>query len=232
MKSGELKLFIGVLVVAVVLAGVAIYPSIVDANRPQSGPSVVSDPVKAKVTRKDLFPAGSWYKGDPSAPYLLVEFADYQCPLCASSVEQVKNILQKHKGKFCFVFHGIQIQGGHANALIMAQAAEAAGAQGKFWEMHEKLFKNARLFNGVSEDDALQIVYELARELKLDMLKFGADMKDPKTAKGLERSSKVAANADVRATPAFFVVPPDGKTIRVGALRDLMNWVATPGNIK
>lgn len=232
MNSGEIKLFIGVLVVAVILAGIAIYPSFVEARRRPAGPVVIQDPVKEKVTRQDLFPEGSWYKGDPKAPYLLVEFADYQCPLCATSVEEVKKLLQKHKGKFCFVFHGIEIQRTHQNTMLMAQAAEAAGAQGKFWEMHEQLFKNQRLFQGVPEEDALAIIEGLAREIGLDMLRFGADLKDPKIAKGLERSSKAAAGANVQATPTFYIIPPDGKTIRVGALRDLLNWCEKPGNIK
>lgn len=232
MKSGELKLFLTILVVAVVLAAIAIYPSLVAARQKPEGPTVIADPVKAKVSRKDLFPEGAWYKGDPKAPYLLVEFADYQCPLCAASVDQVKKILDEHKGKFCFVFHGVQIQGTHYNALLMAQAAEAAGRQGKFWEMHEALFKKQSQFQGIPEVDAIELIEKTAKEIGLDMLRFGADLKSPEVSKGLERSSKIAAAANVHATPMFFIIGPDEKTIQVGSLRDLINWVAKPGNIK
>lgn len=231
MNSGELKLFAAILVIVLILAGVAIYPTLTERRKP-SGPVVYSDPVKAKVSRADLFPEGMRYKGDKNAPYLLVEFADYQCPLCASSVERVNEILEKHKGKFSFVFHHVQIQGGHQNAVLMAQAAEAAGLQGKFWEMHEKLFQNQRLFQGIPPSDAMDVIYKLAKEVGLDMLKFGADMKSDQVEKALARSSKIAAEADVNVTPTFFVVPPDGKTVRVGALRDLLNWVEKPENLK
>jgi len=232
MKSGELKLFVTILIVAVVLAAIAIYPSLTAARQMPQGPTVIADPIKAKVTRKDLFPEGSFFKGSPKAPYLLVEFADYQCPLCATSVEEVNKILQRFPGKFCFVFHPVQITGGHQNALLMAQAAAAAGRQGKFWQMHEALFQKQRLFTGIPEVDALEIINRTAKEVGLDMMQFGADLKNPEVSKTLERSSKVAAGADVQATPTFFVIGPDNKTVRVGALRDLMNWVDKPGNIK
>ena len=163
MNSGETKLFLGILVVAVVLAAIAIYPALTAALNEPPKDVRVREPVKAKVTRADLFPKGSWHKGDPKAPYLIAEFADYQCPLCANSVDEVKNILALHKGNVVFVFHGIKIQEGHNCALIMAQAAEAAGAQGKFWEMHETLYKKQNLFRGLPEPDGVDTVIKLAK---------------------------------------------------------------------
>ncbi len=232
MNSGEAKLFLGILVVAIVLAAVAIYPAMVAARNEPQGPVVIRDPIKAKVTRADLFPDGSWYKGSPRAPYLLVEVADYQCPLCAASVEEVKKILAKHATKLCYVFHGIQISRAHLNAPMMAQAAEAAGLQGKFWPMHERLFKSQRLFTGLPEVDAVDAVNKLAREEGLDMMRFGADFQGDRAVKGQERSAKIAAQADVQTTPTFFIVPPKGPTLKLQSLRELIAWFDKAGNLK
>jgi protein-disulfide isomerase len=232
MNSGETKLFLGILVVAVVLAAIAIYPALTAALNEPPKDVRVREPVKAKVTRADLFPKGSWHKGDPKAPYLIAEFADYQCPLCANSVDEVKNILALHKGKVVFVFHGIKIQEGHNCALIMAQAAEAAGAQGKFWEMHETLYKKQNLFRGLPEPDGVDTVIKLAKELGLDMMKFGADLQSEKVVKGQARSSDIAIRANVGVTPTFFVVTPKGETFRLASLKEFVIWATKAGNIK
>jgi protein-disulfide isomerase len=232
MNSGETKLFLGILVVAIVLAAVAIYPAMVAARNEPQGPVVIVDPKKAKVTRADLFPKGSWFRGNPKAPHMLVEFADYQCPLCATSVEEVKKILSKQGDRFCYVFHGIQINRAHLNAPMMAQAAEAAGLQGKFWPMHEMLFKSQRLFTGLPEVDAVDTVNKLARDVGLDMMRFGADFQGDRAVKGQERSGKIAVQADVQTTPTFFIVPPKGPTLKLQSLRELIAWFDKPGNLK
>ncbi|MBM3492956.1 MAG: hypothetical protein FJX72_01340 [Armatimonadetes bacterium] len=233
MNSGETKLFVGILLAAVALAAVAIYPAVVAARNEPPTVAVIRDPVKAKVTRADLFPKGAWHKGDPKAPYLIVEFADYECPLCATSVNEVKNILAQHKGKVCFVFHGIQIsREGHPGALLMAQASEAAGAQGKFWEMHEALFKAQRRFRGLPQPDAVDEVMKVAREIGLDMMKFSAALQSDKAVKGQARSGKIAIEADVQVTPTFFVVTPKGETLKLASLKEFVVWATKPGNIK
>lgn len=232
MSSSETKLFLGILAVAVVLAAIAIYPAMVNARNQPMGPVVIKDPVKAKVTRQDLFPAGSWHKGDPKAPYLLVEFADYLCPACANAVEKIPEIMDQNKGKFCYVFHGIQISSSHQNALIMGQAAEAAGMQGKFWEMHALLFKKQRLFMGLPEQDAIDTVNNLSKEVGLDMLRFGADLQSFAAIKGQERSSKVGIQATVNVTPTFFVVPPSGPTLKLQSMRELTAWIEKQPDLK
>ena len=232
MNSSETKLFLGILIAAVALAAVAIYPAIVAARNSPAPVVQIRDPVKAKVTRADLFPEGAWHKGDPKAPYLIVEFADYQCPMCATAVEEVKNILAKHKDKVCFVFHGIQIQDNHTTALLMAQAAEAAGEQGKFWEMHEALFKNQGRFRGLPDVDAIDEVMRIARELKLDMMKFSGDLRKDSVLQRQARSGKIAIEADVNVTPSFFVVTPDNETLKLASLKELVTWTNKPGNIK
>ncbi|NLH99580.1 MAG: thioredoxin domain-containing protein [Chthonomonadales bacterium] len=232
MKSGEVKLFVGILVAAVALAAVAIYPAIVAARNTPQAVTKIRDPIKAKVTRADLFPDGAWHKGDPKAPYLVVEFADYQCPLCATAVEEVKNVLAKHKDKVCYVFHGIQIQGNHTAALIMAQAAEAAGQQGNFWEMHEALFKNQNLFRGLPDPDAVDQVIKIAKSLGLDMMKFSADLRNEKVLQGQARSGKIAIEAEVQATPTFFVVTPKGETLKLASLKEFVVWMTKEGNIQ
>jgi protein-disulfide isomerase len=232
MNSGETKLFLGILIVAVVLAGIAIYPAVMAARREPPPITKIRDPVKAKVTRADLFPEGAWHKGDPKAPYVIVEFADYQCPMCATAVDEVKNVIAKHKDKVCFVFHGIKIQDSHTTALLMAQAAEAAGEQGKFWQMHEALFKNQARFRGLPEVDAVDEIMTLAKSLGLDMMRFSADLQSDKVVQRQARSGKIAIEADVQVTPSFFVITPANETLKLASLKELVTWATKPGNIK
>ncbi|NUQ70278.1 MAG: thioredoxin domain-containing protein [Chthonomonadales bacterium] len=225
MNKGELKLFLGILAIAIALASVTLYPTFVSSRADnQTGPIVIKDPIKARVTRKDLFPEGAWYKGKKDAPILVVEFADYQCPMCATAVEQMKKILAKHPDEVCYVFHGIQIQATHRNALIMAQAAEAAGLQGKYWEMHEALFKKQRDFVTLPEVDAIDAVTEIAKSIGLDMMRFGADLRGSTATRAQERSGKIAIRAEVQSTPCFFILREDKSTLKLQSLRELVNW--------
>jgi len=112
--------------------------------------------------------------GQKNAKVVLVEFGDYQCPACGLVHPILKEVTDMYKDKdFTFVFRNFPLPQ-HQNAIIAAEAAEAAGAQGKYWEMHDKLFEKQ---NEWSESaDPLTIFLGYARELNLDVNQFQKDV--------------------------------------------------------
>src|SRR5438132_10892708 len=81
-------------------------------------------------------------QGRWNAPFVLVEYGDYECPYCGLAYGMIKNIQEKLGDSLRFVFRNFPLQGMHSHAEHAAEAAEAAGAQGQFWEMHDLLFEN------------------------------------------------------------------------------------------
>ena len=88
--------------------------------------------------------SGRWSKGNSRAKAILVEFVDFQCGACAAASSRMANIARKHGSRLKIVFKHYPMQKAHSNAMIAAQAAEAAGRQYKFWEMHDLLLQRQR----------------------------------------------------------------------------------------
>lgn len=157
-------------------------------------------------------------EGSTSTGVKLVEYGDYQCPFCGQFYPLVKQVAEQYKDKIQFQFRNLPLTQLHKNAFAAARAAEAASLQGKFWEMHDKLYENQDP-NGqqgwvVSSDPLNQYFVSFASSIGLNTNQFKTDYV----------SSKVndAVNADIKefkktgldeSTPTFFL---DGKQIKPG----------------
>lgn len=137
-------------------------------------------------------------RGRIDAPMQLVIYGDYECPYTRRALIQVRNVRQELGDDFVLVFRNFPLVEIHPHALHAAEAAEAAGQQGKFWEMHDLLFANQR---ALTDSDLLSH----ATKLGLDEARFIRD-RDSDVVK-----SKIAADVDsgesngVRGTPTLFV---------------------------
>jgi protein-disulfide isomerase len=156
----------------------------------RSGP----DPARAY----NLPTAKSPVKGPADAPITIVEFSDYQCPFCARSEPLVKEAMAAYPTQAKLVFKHYPLTSIHPQAMPAALAAAAAQKQGKFWEMHEKLFANQRAL-------APEQLSEYARELGLDLDQFEADMKSDEVKAQVQEDVAMAQRAGVRGTPTIFV---------------------------
>jgi protein-disulfide isomerase len=137
-------------------------------------------------------------EGPSTAPVTLVEYGDYQCPYCGAAYPIVKRI-QKHLGdRLRFVFRNFPLTEIHPFAEGAAEAAEAAGAQGKFWEMHDRLFEHQRAL------DQPHLV-EYARQLGLDVARFERDLGDHAFADRVHEDFLSGARSGVNGTPTFYV---------------------------
>jgi len=133
----------------------------------------------------------------------IVEFSDFQCPACKTVGEPLEEIMQKYQGKVRLVYRYFPLTSIHKNALISAQAAEAASLQGKFWEMHDKLFQGQTSWEGV--DDPREMFSAYARELGLDEEKFKADLEKAEVKQAVNLDLSAAMKYQLTGTPSFFV---------------------------
>jgi protein-disulfide isomerase len=138
-------------------------------------------------------------QGDPDAPCTLVEYGDYQCPSCGQAYPIVKRV-QKHYGKrLSFVFRNFPLTQMHPFAEPAAETAEFAGANGKFWGMHDLLFENqARL----GDDELLP---ELAKQLHLAPAKLLEALESKEFEPRVKSDFSSGVRSGVNGTPTFFI---------------------------
>jgi protein-disulfide isomerase len=137
-------------------------------------------------------------QGDEKAPIVLVEYGDYECPHCGHAYPLVKRV-QKHFGdRLAFVFRNFPLNEIHPNAEAAAETAEFAGANGKFWEMHDAIFEN-------QESLGLAMLVELAGELGLDTKKLEAALESNEFTPRVKSDFLGGARSGVNGTPTFFI---------------------------
>lgn len=156
----------------------------------------------APLDEKILIREDSYKIATESAKVTIVEFGDYQCPACAAVHPNVKQLLQNYAGKVNYVVRNFPLPQ-HKNALISAEAAEAAGVQGKFWEMHDKLYETQEEW--AEENEPLNKFIEYAKDLGLDTVKFEADIKANKYQDKIKRDYTDGNNLRLTFTPTFFI---------------------------
>ena len=137
-------------------------------------------------------------KGNNNAPIELVEYGDYQCPYCGEAYPALKELQKRLGKKLKFVFRNFPLSNTHADAEAAAMAAEAAGAQGKFWEMHELLYQNQ---NSLKKDDLMGY----AKKIGLDMEKFTSDIDNKTYLQKIKDDFEGGLRSGVNRTPSFYV---------------------------
>jgi len=162
------------------------------ANEP---PPLLEAPVKLSVE-------GDPVRGPADAKVTVVEFSDFQCPYCAKAVGEINQVLNKFPKDVKLVFKQYPLDN-HSQAALAAESALAAQAQGKFWEMHDKMYAN---FRAINRDHILA----WAKEIGLDMTRFEADLASHKYASRVASEEKQGEKAGVEGTPTFFI---DGKKL-------------------
>ena len=136
-------------------------------------------------------------KGPASAPVTVVAFSDFQCPFCSRAVPTMKQIEDEYKGKVRIAFKQLPLPF-HDKAHLAAEAALAANEQGKFWQMHDKLFANQQALDRPSLE-------KYAQELGLNMAKFKAALDSGKFKDKVDAEAKEGAAVGATGTPTFFI---------------------------
>ena len=147
-------------------------------------------------------------KGNPDAPITIIEFSDFQCPFCAKFHETTLPQLEKNyisTGKVNFVYRDFPIQSIHPNAIPAALASECADDQGKFWEIHDMIFKNQKSWQGLSIEQSVNLFTEYASEIGLNADEFDSCMSSVKHLEEIRNDLNDGREYGVTGTPGFFV---------------------------
>lgn len=152
--------------------------------------------------------------GNKEAKVVLIEYGDYQCGGCKSVAPKVKLLAEKYKDSLAFVFRNYPLTTIHPNARAAAATAQAAGAQGKYWEMNELLFNEQENWQAAEVNIRNDIFLSYAEQLKLNLDKFREDTASQDITKKIDFDVALGGMQNVVGTPTFLI---DGEVINTQA---------------
>lgn len=163
-----------------------------------SGPMPTSQTaiVLAAVSEND------WVGSNKGAQITLIEYSDFQCPACAAYHPLIKRLIAEQGDKFRFVYRHFPLSQ-HLNAKPTAYAAEAAGRQGQFWEMHDLIFERQTEWAKANNADELLLGYATTLGLIIDQ--FTSDYRSSAVRDKVEADFQSGLSAGVNSTPTFFL---------------------------
>lgn len=169
----------------------------------------------------DAVSQGENIRGSTSAPAVLVEYSDFQCPACATFYPVIKELKEVHGDKLTFVYRHFPLRRIHSNAEPAARAAEAAGLQGKFWEMHDLIFEHQRQWASVSRPQ--NIFKEYAASLGLNVEQFEREFDADQVKDRVKQDEEYANRMGLDSTPTLFL---NGEKITVKSLEQFRALIA------
>ncbi len=144
--------------------------------------------------------------GKKDAKVVMIEYGDYQCPGCASAQSTLKTVAEKYKDKMAFVFRNFPLYSIHPNAFAAASFAEAAGLQGKYWEMHDKLYTTQNEWNQLTGADRTEYFVQAAASVGVDTDKLRDDISNNKNLKKkIDFDVALGKKVKITGTPGIFV---------------------------
>jgi len=149
-------------------------------------------PRPAPITVQD------WQSGPHEAPVTVIEYADYQCDPCREAYRLLKQIIPAYRDKILWIHRHLPLRHSHPLAHQAAEAAEAAGVQGKFWQMHDRLFEAEGAL-------AREELIEYAQEIGLDVERFSDDLDNRRFREAVNEDFKQAVKNKIKLPPALFI---------------------------
>ncbi|OGM24872.1 hypothetical protein A2962_04180 [Candidatus Woesebacteria bacterium RIFCSPLOWO2_01_FULL_39_61] len=150
-----------------------------------------------------------WIRGDKNSKAILIEYGDFQCPACANYFPLVEKLSQDITSDFTFVYRQFPLTTIHPNAMPAAKAAEAAGKQGKFWEMYKILYEKQDEW--AEDRNAKDKFTSYAEELSLNKDQFLSDFDNSQTEEDVKADMLSGNRLNVDSTPTFFL---NGKKVQ------------------
>jgi protein-disulfide isomerase len=143
--------------------------------------------------------------GLPTSKAILVEYGDFQCPGCGGAYPQLKKLSEDYKDKITFVFRNFPLTSIHPNARAAAAAAEAAGFQGKYWEMHDILYENQKGWENATAEERDALFAQYATTVGVNKDRFTNDLSNSNISKKISFDQALGKKAKVNSTPTLFL---------------------------
>jgi protein-disulfide isomerase len=157
---------------------------------------------KGPVITVDAITTEDWVKGNRDAKAVLIEYSDLQCPACAQYYPLLEKITEELGDKLAVAYRHFPLPN-HRNAKPAAYAAEAAGRQGKFWEMHDIIFDNQDVWK--DKRNAEEVFINYAQTLNLNVDQFKTDFASKEIRKMIDGAYQNAVGLRLNSTPTFFL---------------------------
>ncbi len=158
------------------------------------------------ATTAPAITSADWSEGNPNASVSIIEYGDFECPACAEYEPLVEQLVQNYSSTIHFVFRNFPLYTIHPDAGISAQAAEAAGLQGKYWEMHDLLYKNQNDWVTTAPTDVVSKYFDgYAQSIGIDVNKFNTDIGSSQVLAKIQTDVNGGNAASIDHTPTFFV---------------------------
>lgn len=165
----------------------------------------VSDVDPSKAISKTDTAVGDHVYGDVSSEVVLIEYGDFQCPACGGAYPNLKSIKDEYKDKIAFIFRNFPLTAIHPNALAASTAAEAAGLQDKFWEMHDALYESQSAWSTIDASKRTDAFAGYAKDIGLDVTRFREDLRDATITKKIERDRSLGQKLGIDSTPTLYL---------------------------
>jgi protein-disulfide isomerase len=159
---------------------------------------IMNTDAEASTLMLPVTPARDHIRGRGDAPVTLVEYGDFECSFCAVAHGVVDQVRSNLRDNVCFVFRHFPLTSIHPHAELSAEAAEAAAAQGNFWDMHDLLFRNQHCLDTVC-------LAAYARQLQFDLTDFSTDLGKHRHLPRVREDLTSGARSGVNGTPSFFI---------------------------
>lgn len=143
--------------------------------------------------------------GNAASKVILVEYGDLQCPACGSAHPNIRKITEQYKGQLAFVFRNFPLSTIHPNARAGAAAAEAAGLQGKYWDMNNYLYEHQSDWVDLTGTNTTTSLISYAKTLGLDTTKFTTDLAADTVNKKISFDQAIGNKLSVNSTPTFYL---------------------------
>lgn len=143
--------------------------------------------------------------GNTESTVVLVEYGDFQCPSCGGAHPQVKTVMEEYGDDVLFVFRNFPLTTIHPNARAAAAAAEAAGLQNKYWEMHNLLFENQSAWSSLNGQDRTDVFIGYAESIGLDTDQFVTDMSAESVNQKISFDQAISKELGLNSTPTFIL---------------------------
>lgn len=164
-----------------------------------------TDDYQAIIDQMPPLSEEDWVQGNLDAPITIFEYADFQCPACVNFAQFTHSLLEYFPSSIKLVFRHLPLPSIHSNAFISGMAAEAAGAQGKFWEMHDFLYQSQAQWSGLTEQEFVDWIILQAPDFDLDVDQFETDLLDAEKRAWLEDLTAERLAIGLNYTPTVVV---------------------------